>query len=59
MKKIITERKWNKLYDENVKGIGTEKENGDMVFEVEEWDEYERKVKEFGDDLVFGRMKDK
>ena len=46
--KVITEKKWSRLYDESVKGIGTELENGDMIFEAEEWGDYVKKVNDFG-----------
>jgi hypothetical protein len=55
MKKYITERKWDKLYDEATNGFAEKTlENGDEVYTKDGFDNYMKAVRDFPDYQIIG-----
>lgn len=55
MKKIISQWKWDKLFDESQYGLGYHEKNGDWVTEPEELEEWFRRLDELENNyIVFG-----
>lgn len=50
--KIITERKWSKLFDEHTECYGKKLENGLIEYTPEELDKYFDAVENFPDDYI-------